>query len=492
LFVFIRFRSAAGKGAALTTEQAIFMHARYCFALVGIVLLNTTALAAEKAKQPNVLFIAVDDLNHWVGHLGRNKQTKTPNIDRLAKMGITFTHAYCPAPVCNASRAALMSGMRPGTTGVYDNGQDWRPVIGADKTLTSQFLGAGYEVFGSGKIYHASVHRAKEWTDYFPGKPDQATPHPDSKDDGVGGIKFRPLTNDSRLSDESVVDYGIQQLSAKHDQPFFVAVGIYKPHLPWNVPKKYFDMFPLDQIELPPSQKDDLKDVPASGIRMAQPKGDHAVMLESGRWKEAVQGYLAAIAYSDAQLGRLLDAYDRSPYKENTIIVFWGDHGWHLGEKEHWRKFALWEESTRTPYVWVVPGVTKPNGVCDRTVDLMSVYPTLCALCSIDRPAHVEGEDISPLLRDPQATWDKPALTTFHRNNHAVRTAKWRYIRYADDGEELYDHSKDPYEWTNLANDERFTAVKQMMRKSLPETNQPELPREKAPVRRGQTKAMQD
>jgi arylsulfatase A-like enzyme len=238
-------------------------------------------------------------------------------------------------------------------------------------------------------------------------------------------------------------------------------------------------MFPLDKIELPPHMKDDLGDVPAAGIKFAKPQGDHATILKSGRWKEAVQGYLAAIAYCDAQIGRLLDPYDKSPHKENTMIVFWGDHGWHLGEKEHWRKFALWEEATRMPYVWVVPGVTKPGGVCERTVDLMSIYPTLCTLCVISREKQIEGEDILQLLRDPKAKWDRPAITTYHLNNHAIRSERFRLIRYADGSEELYDHDADPYEWTNLAKDEKFAAAKKELLKHLPTTNKPELPRTK-------------
>jgi arylsulfatase A-like enzyme len=450
---------------------------RWLFSLALVVVACWPAPAANAPQKPNVLFIAVDDLNHWVGHLGRNPQTKTPNIDRLAKMGVTFTRAYCAAPVCNPSRAALMSGLRPGSTGVYDNGQDWKPVIGKELTLTTQFLNAGYNVYGSGKIYHTNAHRPGEWTDYLVGGGGKATPHPSAKDDGVGGIKFKPLTNDSRLPDESIVDYGIKQLGPAQDKPFFLAVGLHKPHMPWNVPKKYYDLFPLDTIELPPTIKDDLKDVPPAGIKMAKPNGDHAEILKSGRWKEAVQAYLATIAYCDAQIGRLLDAFDKSPYKENTIIVFWGDHGWHLGEKEHWRKFALWEEATRMPFIWVAPGVTKAGGVCDRTVDLMSVYPTLCSLCGFEKPKHLEGEAILPLLLDPKAKWDMPAITTFHRNNHAVRTAKWRYIRYADGGEELYDHDTDEYEWTNLANDAKYADVKKELIKLLPTTNKPELPR---------------
>ncbi|MDX2038339.1 MAG: sulfatase [Isosphaeraceae bacterium] len=433
--------------------------------------------ADEPKTRPNVLFIAVDDLNHWVGHLARNPQTRTPNIDRLAKMGVTFTRSYCAAPVCNASRAALMSGSRPSTTGIYDNGQDWKPVIPKNRTLTSQFLAAGYEVLGAGKIYHANAHRSGEWSDYLEGERQSITRHPSAKNDGVGGIRFKPLTDDSRLADESIVDYGIEQLGRTHDKPFFLAVGLHKPHMPWDVPKRFFDRFPLESIELPPTRPDDLADVPPGGIAMAKPKGDHAAMLESGRWKEAVQAYLATIAYCDEQIGRLLDAYERSPARDDTIIVFWGDHGWHLGEKSHWRKFALWEEAARMPYIWVVPGVTPKGGTCDRTVDLMSVYPTLCALAGLPRPSHVEGEEITPLLRDPKAPWDRPALTTFHLGNHAVRDERFRYIRYADGGEELYDHSADPYEWTNLANEPSYLETKRRLAGSLPSADHPELPR---------------
>ncbi len=429
--------------------------------------------------RPNVLFIAVDDLNHWVGHLGRNPQTRTPHIDRLAQMGVTFTRANCAAPVCNPSRTALMSGMRPGTTGVYDNGQDWKPVIGKDQTLTTQFLNAGYNVFGAGKIYHGSAHRDGEWTEYFDKSGgSKLTLHSSAKNDGVDGIKFGPLANDDAdMPDYKVVSYGLEKLQAKHDKPFFLAIGLVKPHMPFSVPKKYFDLFPLDTIELPPYREDDLSDVPPAGIKLARPEGDHAQILNSGRWKEAVQAYLATIAFCDAQVGRLIDGLHESAYRDNTVVVLWGDHGWHLGEKHHWRKFALWEEAARTPLIWVAPGVTEPRGVCERPVDHMTIYPTLCDLAGIPIPSHAEGPSIRLLLADPRAKWEPPAITTFHRNNHSFRSETWRYIRYADGGEELYNHDSDPYEWTNLAADEDFAEVKARLAKWTPKTNVAELPR---------------
>ncbi len=436
------------------------------------------ATAGAPSAKPNILFFASDDLNHWVGHLGRNPQTKTPHIDRLAQMGVTFTRANCAAPVCNPSRAALMSGLRPSTTGVYDNGQDWKLAIPKEQTLTTQFLKAGYNVFGAGKIYHSNDHRPGEWTEYAVERSGRLARHPSAPDDGVGGIKFYPLDcRDEDMPDYGSVSYGIEKLSQKHDKPFFLAIGLHKPHMPFAVPKKYFDMFPLETIQLPPHRDDDLDDVPAAGVKMAKPDDDHAAMVKSGRWKEAVQAYLATIAFTDAQVGRLIDALQKSAYRDNTIVCFWGDHGWHLGEKLHWRKFALWEEAARTVFIWSAPGVTKPGGVCERPVDFMSIYPTLCDLAGVPTPAHVEGVSIRPLLENPKAPWDRAAVTTFHKDNHSIRSETWRYIRYADGSEELYNHDKDPYEWTNLAKDSQYASVKADLARFAPQVNAPERPR---------------
>ena len=450
--------------------------------LLGILLIVVAAQArAESAKapdapkKPNVLFIAVDDLRDWVGYLHHNEQTKTPNIDRLAKMGMAFSHSYCAAPVCNPSRTALMSGRRPFSTGVYENNNDWRPVIPEPQTLTHQFRAAGYFVCGAGKIYHESYRRLSDWDDYLQnegGLPKVS----EGQSTGVGGIRFAPLDcKDEDLNDYKITDYGIAQLGKKHDKPFFLAVGLHKPHMPWNVPRKYYDMFPADKIILPPYLENDLDDIPPAGIRMAHPETDHIPMLKSGRWKEAVQGYLAAIAYTDMNIGRLLDAFDKSAYKDNTIICFWCDHGWHLGEKHHWRKFALWEEATRSPLIWVVPGITKAGGISQRTVDFMSIYPTLCDLAGLPIPSHVEGKSIRTLLSDPNAYWSTPAITTYRFKNHTVRTEDWRLIRYENGDEEFYDEKADPNEWTNLAQNPKYAGQKANLAKLLPDHNQPDV-----------------
>jgi arylsulfatase A-like enzyme len=421
-----------------------------------------------------VLFIAVDDLRDWVGYFGHNPQAKTPNYDRLSRMGTSFTRAYCASPVCNPSRTALMSGLRPSTSSVYENNVDFRPIIPPAKMLTTAFREAGYHVHGAGKIYHEAYRRREEWDDYL--EKERGDPRPAAdRSEGVGGIKFAPLDcRDDELSDWGIADYGIASLQRKHDKPFFLAVGFHKPHMPWNVPRKWFDLFPLESIKLPPYLENDLDDLPPAAVRMAHPETDHVPMQKSGRWKEAIQAYLATIAYCDMNLGRLLDALEKSAYRDNTIICLWGDHGWHLGEKHHWRKFALWEEATKAPFMWVVPGVTKPDTICERTVDFMSIFPTLTDLCGIPTPAHNEGVSIRRLLADPKASWDLPALTTYRFNNHTVRSEGWRYIRYANGDEELYDETRDPNEWTNLAAKPEFAARKAELAKSLPRTNAPD------------------
>lgn len=450
------------------------------FVSVVGVLGRGLCVAAEPAK-PNVLFIAVDDLNHWVGYTGRNPQSKTPNIDRLSRRGVSFTHAYCAAPLCNPSRAALMSGKRPGTTACYQNEDNWKQYIPEGISLNATFKRAGYYVAGAGKIYHGSTYYPSEWDDYFDERSfgsEEDAPARRGRTKGIDKYEayFTPLTHDiqdSDLSDWHIVDYCINQLQKPHDKPFFLACGVHKPHLPWVVPQKYYDMFPLETIQLPPYREDDLNDIPPVGIRMAKPAADHKRFLESGRWKAAIQSYLATIAYTDRNLGRLLDALDKSQDAHNTIICFWGDHGWHLGEKHHWRKFTLWEEATRAPLIWIVPGVTPANAICDRTVDFMSIYPTLCHLAGIPVPTHVEGANITPLLADPKATWDQPGVTTFGYMNHSVRSEAWRYIRYNDGTEELYDEAKDPYEWTNLATRASSAQEKSALAKHLPSRNLP-------------------
>ena len=328
--------------------------------------------ARPAVKKPNVLFIAIDDLRDWVGYLG-NPQVHTPHLDRLAARGVAFTRSFCASPCCNPSRTALLSGLRPGTSGVYNNSDDWRQIIPAEiTTLPLHFQNHGYYVAGAGKIYHGGAggfNRLSDWTDYMT---KGAEPEPEGhgrgqgkkfRDDvgGIGGIRFGALDcSDQEMPDYTTVSYCLNQLQKTHDQPFFLACGLVKPHMAWSVPKKYFELYPLDQVQLPKVLETDLNDVPPAGVKMARPDGDHADILQSGRWKDAVQAYLATITFCDAMVGRLMEGFDQSAYKDNTILCLWSDHGWHLGEKQHWRKFALWEEATRAPTSGSCPASRRP------------------------------------------------------------------------------------------------------------------------------------
>ncbi len=440
--------------------------------------LLTGNLTAQKKEKYNVLFIAVDDLNDWISPLKGYPGVRTPNIDRLAKKGMNFTRAYCSAPVCNPSRTSLLTGVRPSTSGVYNNSQPWRNVLPNAVTLPQYFTANDYKVMGAGKIFHEGYEDSISWQENY-----QVAQNPTPLKvpvNGRGNFDWSPLeVGNEEMGDYKTVQRGINYLQQKHDKSFFLAIGLTRPHQPWYVPKKYFDMYPLEKIILPKVIDNDLEDIPGIGKKMA--KGlfgsgrddDHEFILEKNQWKKAIQGYLASITFADEQIGRLLNALDNSSYKNNTIIIFFGDHGWHLGEKRHWRKFSLWEESARVPFIVVAPGLTKSGSVCERTVNLMDIYPTLVTLCSFPKKIGLEANDITPLLKNPKLPWNYPSLTTLGLNNHSVRTERWRYIRYNDGGEELYDHNADPQEWKNLANDPKYTSVKKDLLKWFPKVNAP-------------------
>jgi arylsulfatase A-like enzyme len=465
--------------------------------LIAALLLGALpcSLAAQETERPDVLFIAVDDLNDWVGYLGGHPQTKTPNIDRLAARGLAFTNAHSPSSLCNPSRTALLSGLRPSTSGIYGNAPDWRTVerFAGLPTLPRYFRDNGYRTLGGGKIFHAHTfggadgyegfNDTQAWDAFYPSLdrqlPDEFGParRPANRNPGFAGFDWASLVaEDFATGDGQVVAWAERQLLAETGSPRFIAAGIYRPHLPWYVPQKYFDLHPLNSVVLPKVQENDLDDVPAPGQRSAfQAREWHDWIVAEGRWQEGVQAYLASVSFADAMVGRLLDALDRSGRADRTIIVLWGDHGFHLGEKGRWRKMTLWEESTHVPLIIVAPGHTQPGTTTARTVTLMDLYPTLAELTGMEVPGHVEGRSLLPLLDDPNASWDHPALTTYGFNNHAVRTERYRYIRYSDGSEELYDHQTDPNEWTNLAGERRYAALKEELAKEMPADNAVDL-----------------
>jgi arylsulfatase A-like enzyme len=456
------------------------------FLPVVLVLLASiaTVLAAPKEK-PNILLIIADDLNNWVGPMKGHPQTITPNLDRLAKRGVTFQNAQASAPLCNPSRASFMTGRRPSSTGIYDNDQPAMPHIPRGVAINDYIRKFGYTSLGSGKIYHYHQYREEDWDKVVFYADDTLPMHEAVRRPGPFGYrmftedkpteKFNEQRPESALVDYRSVSWAIEQLQQQNG-PFFLACGIHRPHTPWDVPKKYYDMHPMETITLPEVLPNDLDDVPQAGINFAHPNGVHAEIVKMGIWKDRVRAYLAAISFCDAQVGRLLDALDNSKFRDNTIVIFVGDNGWHLGEKKHWGKSALWKQASNVPLIWSVPGMTKNGASCERAVDLDSIFPTLCELTGIPKPEWAEGTSITKLLKKPSAKWDVPAISTYLQNNHAIITDQWRYIHYADGSEELYDEKADGREWTNKANDPKLAEVKMELTKYLPKVNATPVP----------------
>jgi arylsulfatase A-like enzyme len=441
----------------------------------------------EDVGLPNVLFIAVDDLNDWIEPLEGHPQAITPNLARLAAEGMLFTRAYTPSPSCNPARTALMTGLHPSTSGMYSNYQMWREVLPDAVTLSRYFGNHGYWVAGAGKIFHNNQPDPRSWDAYFPSLENHMPSDP--RPPGQGPVNMPVFPDmytafdwstldvpDEEMGDYKSVDWVIEQLGREHDRPFFLAAGIYRPHLPWYVPRSYFEQHPVESVQLARVIGNDLEDVPERGVEIARRGGDyHAHVLAAGQQREATQGYLASITFADVMVGRLLDALDRSAYAQNTIVVLWSDHGWQLGEKEHWRKFALWENTSRVVLMFRVPKgvVGLPDGTqagtrSGRTVSLLDLFPTLVDLAGLPPKAGLDGSSLAPLLSAPAAPWDRPVLTSYEFGEYSVRDERWRYIRYIDGSEELYDHQVDPEEWTNLAADRAYAEVKARLARSIP------------------------
>lgn len=459
---------------------------------------STNHAAEGLPPRTNVLMIVADDLNAWLGCLGVHPGASTPNIDRLAEQGALFTHAYCTAPYCSASRMSVFTGLRPSTSGIYHN-ERLNTLQDSVEVLFSQFRDNGYYLFGAGKVFHGefgyrhtvtpgaasapwddSHNVANCWNEYYP---NLAEPMPDGRPrngffdfsvpDSVPGwyhlFDWGPIPDEqaAELPDERVVQAFERFIADPPAQPFFGAVGLYKPHLPWYVPQRFFDLHPLESIVLPMVKEDDLNDVPEIAQRWALEPPDHELIVRHGQWKHAVQGYLASVSYCDYLVGRVMAALEASGQADHTVVLLWGDNGFHLGEKLHWRKFTLWEEATRVPLIFRAPHIQASPVRWDGPVSLLDIYPTLCALCDLPVPAQLEGISLEPWIRDASQSATRPPIATWGRGNHSVRTQRWRYTRYLDGSEELYDHETDPYEWTNLADRAEFRDVKRRLSVSI-------------------------
>lgn len=446
------------------------------------------AAATVGSSSQDVLFIAVDDMNDWIKLLDPSAPIATPNLERLSRRGVSFSQAYAASPACNPSRTATLTGRAPSATGVYGNAADWRRAMPEAVTLPQAFRQAGYRVEGAGKIFHhhlaGAFHDDASFDEYLPMPWPLDAPMPAKKLNQLPGFGSAntdwgawPLNEEEAL-DVRTVDWCIDRLKRPREKPLFLACGLFRPHMPFFVPQRWLDLYPLETLVLPLIQDGDLEDVPVAGrALMASDAGrfwrgmQRSEAERPGSWREAVRAYQAAVTFADAQIGRLLDALDATPRGKETIIIFWSDHGYQLGEKESWEKFTLWEKATRVPFIIVAPEQAKAGETSGRPVSLLDIYPTLVELCRLPKPAALDGTSLVPLLRAPDAAWERPAVMTYLQGNHAIRSERWRYIRYANGNEELYDHVVDPHEWTNLAARPDLVPVKQDLARWLPPVN---------------------
>ncbi len=456
---------------------------------LGIALLAfalTTPIFAE--DKPNVLFISIDDMNDWVGCLGGHPQVKTPHIDALARRGTLFSNAHCQAPICNPSRVSMLLGQLPSTTGMYFLGPRFRTVepTKSAETIFQTFRKHGYFTSTKGKIFHGSadpksfdhIDRSTGWRR---GNKKIRYTLPGSHPLWDWGQVDVP---DEEHRDFHTANWAADQLPklASKDQPFFLAVGFHLPHVPIYAAKKWFDLYPLDEVQLPEATSGDRDDLPEIAKRLTDnptaPR--HQWMIENNESHHAVQAYLAANSFVDSLVGRIIDALDASGQADKTIVVLWSDHGFHMGEKQRWAKRSLWEETTRVPLIFAGPSIT-PNAKCDRPVGLIDVYPTLLQLSGLPSRDEIEGTSLVPLLKDSHAPWARPALCTFGPNNHSLRGQRYRYTIYADGSQELYDHQNDPNEWSNLVAADgsvspEHAAVIENMKQWLPKKNVDPVP----------------
>ncbi len=431
------------------------------------------AFAAESARDrpPNVLMICIDDLNDWVGYLGGHPQARTPNIDALAARGRAFTNAHCVVPVCSPSRISVISGLHATTHGSYELGPEYTTIerLNHVPTMHGYFKSHGYTTLTGGKVlHHDFVGRLANDIDRVLSK-------------GRGGPKPRkPMhwtppvwdygafpESDDEMFDFQLAEVAAETLQQTFDKPFFLSVGFYRPHVPMYVPPKWFELFDKESIILPPAPPYDLDDVPNNFKSMPQVAPTHQQIVAAGQWAGFVQAYLASTSFVDHCVGTVMAGLDRSPNRDNTIIVLWSDHGFHLGEKQHWAKRTLWEESTRVPLIMAGPGIVAGNR-CAEAVSLLDIYPTLVEVCGLPTNEQLDGTTLVPQLADPAAKRETPVITSSYEGNHAVRSRDWRYIRYADGAEELYDHRSDQAERTNLARDPKFASVKSQLAGFIP------------------------
>ncbi|CAA6692408.1 Choline-sulfatase (EC [Lentimonas sp. CC19] len=445
------------------------------------------------AERPNILMIAIDDINDWVEPLGGHPQAKTPNLDKFVKEGaMVFPNAVCAAPICGPSRSAVLSGFMPSTTGVYGNAHNmlFTEIVKTNATLPEYFSKHGYYTLSNGKLFHKHGIDGKytdfghwAWDEHARAREGVGNKPDNTKvTNGSGTIRGESKSeykSEAKLSwgptkdgfegmvDYLVADWTREVLNRDYDKPFFIASGIIKPHLPWYVPQEFFDLYDLDTLQTPEVREDDLNDILNPHGKLAfKPNKEYEWVKKHGLEKEATQAYLASISFVDACLGVMFDALEKSKYADNTIVIIWGDHGWHLGEKQRYLKNTTWNEAVKTPFLVKLPGMDKMIS-CDRTVSLIDIYPTLVSLCGLPEK-ELDGLDFSDLLTDPKGEWERPGITV-SVDGTSVMGERWHFAQQLDGTEEFYDLQSDPMEFTNLINHPEHAEKIAEMRKWVPE-----------------------
>ena len=467
----------------------------FLFIAIISLLLNTPASGQSELKKPNVLLIHIDDLNDWVGCLNGHPNALTPNIDKLAEKGVLFTNAHCSAPVCNPSRVSMLFGLAPYKTGVYQNGDDWKNSSSLTDAVNIPefFKKNGYYTMNVGKTFHE--RRDDLDTTFFHeiggvfGRHNinlisKEYSYPFTDVTGIHNVAFHwgPLEGNKAqdLSDIKVADWAAERFSQEYERPFFLSVGIHRPHTPLTAPKEFFSRFEKERACIPFINEQDLDDIPSAGRQMAltgyqeMQNGSYEQIKKRKLHLEIVESYLAATTFLDFQIGKVISALENSPYRNNTIVVLASDHGWNIGEKTHFKKWSLWENTTHVPLVVYAPGKLSNGKQTDAGATLLDIFPTLIDLCNLPLPTHqLDGKSLLPLLENTETRWERPAITTYGRNNHAIRTKNWRYIQYFDGSEELYNHKNDPQEWNNLANKIQYQDIKSKLVHWVPKINIP-------------------
>ncbi len=465
-----------------------------CLVPLACALLASCTADAPRGK-PNILFIAIDDLNDWVGPLDGHPQVQTPYMDQLAARGTTFYNAHTQAPLCNPARTSLLLGRRPSSTGIYGLRPWFREVetLKEIESLPQFFERHGYATYSTGKIYHGRYGRGENDAEFQHLGPSAGVgARPEEK--LVQTPQNHPLMDwgtfphtDQDKGDWAVASWAAEQLegplSGPQEQPFFLAAGFFLPHVPCYVTQQWYDMYPKDSVSLPEIRRDDRDDTPRFSwyLHWKLPEPRLKFLEEADQWHNLVASYLASITFVDSQVGRLLDALEASGHADNTVIVLWSDHGWHLGEKLITGKNTLWDRSARVPLIFAGPGVSSGARVTSPA-ELLDIYPTLIDLAGLPAQDGLEGHSLMAQLRDSKAPREWPAITTHNAGNHGVRSEKWRYIVYADGSEELYDMENDPQEFENLVADPKYAEVVADHRKYLPQSDLPPAPGSSARV----------